>query len=174
MALDRDPDCQEDRLGPLMNARLIALIVLGVCLSSRIGFAEDEKTATKKKSLPKSGLLAVSSISGAGNRIVGDVFGGEDIFGDEAPPIAGSVSRHGESGWRFSVINNSKDRYSVNVDLVQRDESGSTVKFGSYSYTLNPGQSDGEAGVAAGLGARRAELNLRSYRNLNEISGRGK
>jgi hypothetical protein len=158
----------------LMKARVNAITLLGVSLFSQIGFAEDAMTTTKKRVLPKSGLLAVSSISGAGNRIVGDVFGGEDIFGDQPPPIAGSVSRHGESAWRFSVINNSKDRYSINVDLIQKDETGSTVKFGSYSYTLNPGQSDGEEGIAAGLGARRAELNLRSYRNLTELSGRGK
>jgi hypothetical protein len=64
-------------------------------------------------------------------------------------------------------MNNSKDRYSVNLDLVQKNETGSTVKFSSYSYTLRPGQSDGEE-VAAGLGARLAELTLRSYRNLTE------
>jgi len=130
-------------------------------------FASAEEAQPERKRLPKSGMLAVSSISGAGTSVVGDVFGGEDIFGKELPPISGSVSRYGESGWRFSVMNNSKDRYSVNLDLVQKNETGSTVKFSSYSYTLRPGQSYGEE-VAAGLSARRAELTLRSYRNLTE------
>jgi hypothetical protein len=133
-----------------------------LCCSALADDAQPER-----KRLPKSGMLAVSSISGAGNSVVSDVFGGEDIFGKELPPISGSVSRHGESAWRFSVRNNSKDRYSVNLDLVQKNETGSTVKFSSYSYTLRPGQSDGEE-VAAGLGARLAELTLRSYRNLTE------
>jgi hypothetical protein len=146
-------------------ASVFALSIAGVsCLDVS---ADAEKAASEKKKLPKSGLLAVSSVSGAGTSVVSDVFGGEDIFGTELPPIAGSISRRGESSWRFSVINNSKDRYSVNVDLVQKNENGSTVKFGSYSYTLRPGQSDGEE-VAAGVGARRAELTLRSYRNLSE------
>lgn len=135
---------------------------------SEAAIADEAQGAKQKKPLPKSGLLAVSSISGAGTSVVGDVFGGEDIFGTEAPPISGSVSRRGESSWRFSVINNSQDRYSVNVDLAQKNETGAVVKFGSYSYTLRPGQSDGEE-VAAGVGARRAELMLRNYRNLTEL-----
>jgi hypothetical protein len=142
-----------------------ALTATGLC--SQVVVAEEAQGANEKKHLPKSGLLAVSSISGAGTSVVSDVFGGEDIFGTELPPIAGSVSRSGESAWRFSVMNNSQDRYSVNIDLVQKNESGTTVKFGSYSYTLRPGQSDGVV-VSAGVGARRADLTLRSYRNLTE------
>lgn len=145
---------------------LAQTITLGAILVLH-SVASAEEARPERKRLPKSGLLAVSSISGAGTSVVGDVFGGEDIFGNELPPISGLVSRHGESAWNFSVMNNSKDRYSVNLDLVQKDETGSTVKFSSYSYTLRPGQSDGEE-VAAGLGARRAELTLRSYRNLTE------
>jgi hypothetical protein len=150
------------------------LQILGLALAIVLGgvhsqdLAQSESAQVKKKALPKSGLLAVSSISGAGTSVVSDVFGNEDIFGAELPPIAGSVSRKGDATWSFSVINNSTDRYSVNVDLVQKNESGTTVKFGSYSYSLHPGQRDGED-VAAGVGARRAELNLRSYRNLTEI-----
>lgn len=150
------------------------LQILGLALAMVLGglhslaLAQSESVQEKKKPLPKSGLLAVSSISGAGTSVVSDMFGNENIFGGELPPIAGSLSRRGDSAWSFSVINNSTDRYSVNVDLVQKNESGTTVKFGSYSYTLRPGQRDGEE-VAAGVGARRAELSLRSYRNLTEI-----
>ncbi len=150
------------------------LQILGLALAIVLGgvhslaLAQSESAQVKKKALPKSGLLAVSSVSGAGTSVVSDVFGNEDIFGTELPPIAGSVSRRGDSAWSFSVVNNSTDRYSVNVDLVQKNESGATVKFGSYSYTLRPGQRDGDE-VASGLGARRAELSLRSYRNLTEI-----
>lgn len=143
---------------------LFVTYVVVLCLCSSVA-AEDAKP--ERRRLPKSGMLAVSSISGAGTSVVSDLFGAEDIFGKELPPISGSVSRRGESAWHFSVMNNSKDRYSVNLDLVQKNESGSTVKLSSYSYTLGPGQSDGEE-VAAGFAARRAELTLRSYRNLTE------
>jgi hypothetical protein len=150
-----------------LQALALALaMVLGS--AHRLVLAQSDSAQVKKKALPKSGLLAVSSISGAGTSVVSDVFDNGDIFGTELPPIAGSVSRNGDSTWSFSVINNSTDRYSVNVDLVQKSESGATVKFGSYSYTLHPGQRDGEE-VAAGVGARRAELNLRSYRNLTAM-----
>ncbi len=136
-----------------------ALLIL-VCQAANA----QEKRAKK---LPKSGLLATSSIAGAGRSITGDLFGGEDIFGESLPPITGSVARVGEDRWRFAVSNNTKDTYSVNLDLVQKNESESTVKFGSYSYTLKPGQSESEE-VSAASGVMKAELHLRSYRNLTQ------
>jgi hypothetical protein len=146
--------------------RLISCILATTCICLGVfAYAEDPKKVEPSRKPPKSGLLAVASVSGAGSRIVGEIFGDEDIFSKELPVISGSISRRGESSWRFSVTNNSKDRYSVSVDLVQRNENGSTVKFSSYSYTLSPGHSDGEE-VQSGLNARRAELRLRSYRNL--------
>jgi hypothetical protein len=138
-----------------------SILVASVCLLSAVA---DEK---KERKLPKSGLLAVSSIAGAGRSITGDLFGGEDIFGDTLPPITGSLSRLGEGKWRFSVSNNTKDTYSVNLDLIQKSESDSTVKFSSYSYTLRPGQRESDDAMA-GTGAMKAELFLRSYRNLSE------
>ena len=66
----------------------------------------------------------------------------------------------------MKVFNNSKDQYSVNLDVIQSDVSGATVKSDSYSYNLKPGRSEQRA-VSAGIGARDAALNLRSYRNLS-------
>jgi hypothetical protein len=145
-----------------VRTRALALIAwsISVCFCAP-GISEEKQ----EKKLPKSGLLAVSSIAGAGRSITGDLFGGEDIFGETLPPITGSVSRVGESSWRFSVSNNTKDAYTVNLDLIQKNESDSTIKFGSYSYTLKPGQKETEQ-VTAGTGAMKAELHLRSYRNL--------
>lgn len=129
--------------------------------------ASEEGEKQKPRALPKSGLLAMSSVSGAGSSIVSDVFGGEDIFGQQLPAISGSVSRQGDSSWSFEVRNNSEDRYSVNVDFRQKNAAGSTVSFGSYSYSLRPGERNGQT-VSAGVGARSAELMLRSYRNLTQ------
>ena len=136
-------------------------IVFAAVLSVSVALAEDAKPAK----LPKSGLLAVSSLSGAGNTITSDAFGGEDFTGANVAPITGSVSRVGESSWVCKVFNNSSDEYSINVDLKQLDLDGHQVKFGSYSFRLKPGASD-QITVEAGLNARRAELWLRSYRNL--------
>jgi hypothetical protein len=63
------------------------------------------------------------------------------------------------------VFNNSSDEYSINVDLKQLDLDSHQVKFGSYSFRLKPGASD-QITVDTGLNARRAELWLRSYKNL--------
>lgn len=143
---------------------------IAVCTSLLVSVANTASSDEQKKperKLPKSGLLSVSSVSGASSSVTGDLFGGDDLFGGERAPITGSVSRSGESNWNFSVSNNSTDRYSINVDLIQKNELGSTVKFSSYSYTLRPGQSDGGS-AQAGLNASKAELHLRSYRNLSE------
>lgn len=139
-------------------------LCIAALLSSNL-HAEDTKNGSKPKRLPKSGLLAVASVSGAGSRVVSELFGDQDMFEKELPPISGSVSRHGEANWRFSVSNNSEDRYVVNVDLIQKNENGAQVKFSSYSYTLNPGHSNGGE-VQAAFNALSAELNLRSYRNM--------
>jgi hypothetical protein len=135
--------------------------VFAAFLSLSVALAED----TKAQRLSNGGLLAVSSLSGAGNTITSDAFGGEDFTGANVAPITGSVSRAGESAWVCKVFNNSSDEYSINVDLKQLDLGGSQVKFGSYSFRLKPGASD-KVTVESGLNARRAELWLRSYKNL--------
>lgn len=124
----------------------------------------------KAPKLPKSGLLAVSSQSGAGRTVTTDAFGGEDFSGATVAPITGSVSRVGES-WICKVFNHSSDEYSVNVDLKQLDLSGSQVKFSSYSFRLRPGASD-QIASETGLNARRAELWLRSYKNVSELKAK--
>jgi hypothetical protein len=145
-----------------LPVRLVWALSVWLPLSA---FAESSTTATPDRKLPKSGLLATSSISGAGSTIIGDTFGGEELFARDLPPITGSISRKDDATWSFSVSNNSEDRYSINVDLIQKSETGSTVKFGSYSYSLRPGQSERQT-VQAGSNVSRAELHLRSYRNL--------
>jgi hypothetical protein len=129
--------------------------------------ADPAQGTSSPRKLAKSGLLATSAISGASSTILGDTFGGEELFAKDLPPLTGSVSRKDDATWTIGVSNNSQDRYTVNVDLVQKNESGSTVKFSSYSYSLRPGQSEHQD-ARAGTNASRAELHLRSYRNLTE------
>jgi len=136
-----------------------------VLLLASTAFAEDKTVSPAARELPKSGLLATSSISGASSTIIGDTFGGEDLFGKELPPVTGSVSRKDDSTWTMSVSNNSQDRYFLNLDLIQKNEAGTGVKFSSYSYLLKPGQTERQS-VQAGTNSSRAELHLRSYRKI--------
>jgi hypothetical protein len=123
--------------------------------------ASAEESPNAEKHRQKTGLLAVSSISGAGSSVVGEILGEEDIFSGAKPPISGSVSKISGERWMFVVENNSPDQYKIDVELIQRDVSGSTVKFSSYSYSLHP-KSRAQETVSAGLNASRAELFLRS------------
>jgi len=145
--------------------RYMHLVSAGVLLLASTAFAENKTGTPEARELPKSGLLATSSISGASSTIIGDTFGGEDLFGKELPPVTGSVSRRDDSTWTMSVSNNSQDRYFLNLDFIQKNEAGSSVKFGSYSYLLKPGQTERQS-VQAGTNASRAELHLRSYRRI--------
>ncbi len=132
-----------------------------------IAFAIVSATADDKqpKKLPKSGLLASTAITGAGNTVVTDTFGGEDLTGSDIAPITGSVSRKDEENWTFRVMNNSQDTYSFSVSLRQRDENGSVVKYGSFSFQLRAGQTDSRD-VQVGFNASAADLTLDSYRNI--------
>lgn len=143
------------------------MTLVGALLFASIATSSADAEGTKEKKLPGSGTLAYSSISGASSSTVVDSFGGEDLSGEHVAPITGSVARNDATSWTLKVMNNNKDTYLVNVDLVQRDETGATVKFVSYSYRLKPGQSEDEI-VPMGLNARSAQLVLRSYRNLTE------
>jgi hypothetical protein len=149
----------------LTQATLALALLLSTTLLSRAALCQalPKDPSEQKKKLPSSGLLAVSSISGATSTTTGDIFGDEDMFGKALPPLTGSVSRKSEEMWSFRVTNNSEDKNSDNLDLIQKNEDGTTVKFGSYSYTLKAGQSDGQD-VTSGLNASKGELYLRNYR----------
>ncbi len=118
------------------------------------------------KRLPRSGNLSTSLKAGSAMSTVPEPFGGDDISGDKLPPITGSVSRTGRDTWTMKVFNNTKDEYSVDLDVIQVNPRGATVKTDSFSYRLKPGESEQEK-VSTGIGAMDAELNLRSWKNLS-------
>ena len=142
-------------IGKLTILALIAL--LPICAMAQL---------VDPKDLPTSGNLSTSIKSGAAEAENPQPFGGEDVSGDIVAPITGSVSRLSRDTWIMKVFNNTKDEYSVDVDVIQLNTSGSTVKTDSFSYRLKPGESEEES-ISTGLGARDAELNLRRWRNLS-------
>ena len=145
-----------------MKSSLLCLLVTAIPVSlASLAHADD----AKPKKLPKSGLLASTSISGAGNTIVSDTFGGEDLTGTDIAPITGSVSRIDEKTWGFKVFNNSDDTYSFSVDLTQKTDAGAAITTSSYSFQLRPKSSDSRQ-VQSVLRAAGADLVLRTYRNL--------
>lgn len=147
-------------------ARQIAASLFALCLSAFVCATASAQLEDPSK-LPSSGNLSTSLKSGAAVAEIPEPFGGDDISGDRLAPITGSVSRATRDSWSMKVFNNTKDEYSVDVDVFQLNTSGQTVKTDSFSYNLKPGASEQEK-LSAGIGARDAELNLRRWRNLSE------
>ena len=145
-----------------MNHR--ALILLACVLAYSLPAAAQ---LTDPKRLPPSGNLSTSLKSGSASAQVPQPFGGQDISGEQLAPITGSVSRTSRDNWTMRVFNNTKDLYSVDLDVIQVNMQGATVKSDSYSYRLHPGESREET-ISVGIGARDAALNLRHWHNLSE------
>ncbi len=143
-----------------------ALVLVVIAAAASLSRVEaEEGAASKATPLPRSGSLSTSISTGAVNQKIPDVWGGVD--GKDEAPIAGSVSRLNPSTWQMKVFNNSKDTYSANLGVVQRNSRGSVVKSDSFSYTLRPNQSESRT-IAAGLNATEAALDLRSFKNLSQ------
>lgn len=147
-------------------ARQIAVSLFAVCLSALVCASASAQLEDPSK-LPSSGNLSTSLKSGAAVAEIPEPFGGDDISGDRLAPITGSVSRATRDSWSMKVFNNTQDEYSVDVDVLQLNTGGQTVKTDSFSYHLKPGHSEQEM-ISAGIGARDAELNLRRWRNLSQ------
>lgn len=124
----------------------------------------------KDKDLPKSGSLSSTRMTGQVSNAVPEPFGVVDPSGKEISPITGSVSRINNDTWEMKVLNNSKsETYSVDVEVIQRDDGGRVVKKDAYTYNLQPESSNGRR-VMSGLNVRQAELNLVKYKNVTRRS----
>jgi len=143
------------------NSLILTLAGLLVCVLFNAGFlfAEEDE-------LPGSGTLSVSGVGGFEGKTVDGVWGGLDGKGDQKAPISGSVSRAGRDKWVMRLFNNSEDKYSVNVEVVQQDEAGKSIKKDRYSYTLSAGESK-ERSINARANTEQCQLNLTSWKNLS-------
>lgn len=148
-------------------AAALAAIILSWSVDQVCADPGVKREIEEDKDLPKKGSLATSSLSGAASATFPDPFGGNDPSGREISPISGSVSRISSEQWEMKVFNNSKDSYSVSVDIIQRDLRGSEVRRDSFSYALKPESSKSEK-LPIGPGAYMAELNLRHWSNLTK------
>lgn len=152
-----------------------ALVTLTSVVTPQLAFSEEKKVTVKKdKDLPKGGVLASTSLTGRASNRADGPFGGEDPSGEVVSPITGSLSRIGKNGWALKVFNNSdKDTYMVEVEVIQSDDREIVCKRDFFTYTLGPQKSNGQS-VAAGMGAKAAQLRLSKYRNLTESSAKAK
>jgi hypothetical protein len=133
-----------------------------------VSFATAE--VRKDKDLPKSGSLSSTRMTGQVSNAVPEPFGVVDPSGKEISPITGSVSRINNDTWQMKVYNNSKvDSYSVDIEVIQRDDGGRVVKKDAYTYNLKPQSNNGRQ-ISSGLNARQAELNLVKYKNVTRQS----
>ena len=144
-----------------MQLKHIALSAFVLAWSTCV-FAE----VRKDKDLPKSGSLSSTRMTGQVSNAVPEPFGVVDPSGREVSPITGSVSRVDNDTWIMKVFNNSStETYTVDVEVLQRDERGSVVKRDAYSYTLQPKATTSRE-VSSALHVRAADLNLTKYRNV--------
>ncbi len=132
------------------------------------GFADNHQAHSKKKELPKSGSLSMSGSFGGGKVVMEPAWGSDtDSSADAGAPISGSVARLNERNWEARIINNSKKSYAVDLEMLQYDQKGSTVKRDSFSYTLKPGQTQART-VSASLNSTAAELKLSKWKSLGD------
>ena len=118
------------------------------------------------KDLPQSGTLSTTVQTGRAANVAPGPFGFEELGKSEVSPITGSVSRAKPGEWVVKVFNNSpSDTYSVDVEVLQRNDREVVVKRDAFSYTLKPNSSK-EQPVSEGVGVRGAELKLSKYSNL--------
>lgn len=148
----------------LRSGLLIHGLVLSLSLAASICSARAEE---KEKELPKSGSLSVSSSGGGPGVSAPGGWGDSDGLGAGGAPISGSVSRINPSTWQLFVQNSSDDTYSVNLEVIQKDDRGSRVKVDSFSYNLKP-HAQQRRSVSAASSAATGELNLRNWRNVSK------
>jgi hypothetical protein len=146
------------------SATLLTCTVFSFLIVLQPAVAEEKR----QRELPKSGTLAGSLVSGYDSKAV-DMPWGEEVGDKEAPPISGSVSRVGPNQWVARIFNNTPDRYSVDLEVVQIGESGARVRSDYFSYTLKPGET-AERPVRTGANVAQCTLNLRNWKNLSEIT----
>jgi|GEM_PF-2876108 len=154
-----------------MNRRLNFWSVAGATFVLSSGFFSFSVLAQESnRELPKQGSLSATFQGGDEGVAIPGPWGAEesDIFSEDKSPISGSVSRGMRgSEWVAKLFNNSQDRFSVDVEVVQYDDRERVVKRDSFSTTLSAGQSV-ERTFSARSNSHQGELNLRSWKNLSQ------
>ena len=160
----------EDRVSN-MKRLFGVLMAAGLALSAAAGIAGAQSGGEKKEAgeekeldLPRSGSLAGTLTSGRDSKAVPMPWGDTDISGKKKPPISASISRLNATRWILKVFNNSEDRYSIDLEVVQFGQGSRRLSSNHYSYFLKPQQS-AERQVSTTSLVTNCEVNLSSWRN---------
>lgn len=147
------------------GAFAVLLFTAGFC---RTSFGAEESEAQNRIN-PVPGVLATTSTSGANTRAVQGEFGGKGLFTGESQSILASLSKQGEEHWNVTLKNTTEDRFTLFLDLRQKDSSNRALSTASFSVELKPKATERRTFMRVS-GASGAELFLRRYRNKTEES----
>jgi hypothetical protein len=98
--------------------------------------------ASKKGSgnLPSRGLIAGTATGGFGSTQLDGPWGAGP--GEQGvSPVSGSCYKSDSSTWILRAFNNSEDRYSVSLGMVQLDVRNREIRADTFSVSLSAGQS---------------------------------
>ena len=130
---------------------IIALLIPSLLLAE----GADEK-------LPASGVLSSATEGGMGGTDVNIPWGSKY---NQAPPIAGSVSKLSERELSVKLFNNTESTYAVTVAVLQFKSGGAVLKTDIYSYTIK-GKGSVERTVPGSPLTVASRLELRSWKDL--------
>jgi len=100
----------------------------------------DSNVKQKKNKLPPSGLIAGSKTGEYGGTQIDGPWGGIDTSGSKKDPITGSCAKSDPFNWKVKVFNNTKDRYNVNLGLIQFDVRNRELKTDTFFAAIPAGQ----------------------------------
>lgn len=146
--------------------RLLKILSVSFLVVASVALAQE---GGKQEELPRSGTLSATG-AGGGDETVSLPgswgFDPAEAFNAEKSPITGSVFRGDGQDWKVNVVNNSDDRYSANLEVIQYDASRRSVKRDSFGVTLS-GHEKSHRSFRARTNAATAELKLTSWKNLS-------
>jgi hypothetical protein len=145
----------------LINTCFYNLILALILISA------NQLVAEEKDKLPQAGRLAGTTNAAFGGLGFEGSWGGENISGEDPPPIAGSVNRASVTEWLAKVSNNTPDKYQVSLRIEQLDSKGKKVKSDSLTVTLKPMQTM-ERVIRAHAVASHAEVNLVKWKKFDK------
>lgn len=152
-------------IGTFIFFSFFSLLVEHSALCAPTEDSNASTTAEKKPELPKSGSLSTSGDFGYRRSAVGGEWGGTDQQGKDVAPISGSVSKLSDNEWVMKAFNNSKDTYSVSLEVAQYGVNGQRLKGDFFSYTLRPSQNV-ERKISASPSTKSCDLKLQSWKKI--------
>ncbi|NLF26053.1 MAG: hypothetical protein GX589_10415 [Deltaproteobacteria bacterium] len=120
---------------------LFGLVVSSVSAQSQTTAKKTAAKNEKKEKLPPSGLIAGTKTGEFGGTQIDGPWGGIHTSGSKADPISGSCSKKDSFTWTLKVFNNSKDKYNVNLAMLQFDVRNRQLKSDAFFSQIGPGQS---------------------------------